>query len=336
MPPILEASHLVKKYGELLAVDDVSFSVEEGEIFGLLGPNGAGKSTTIAMLSGLFRPSAGTARIGGLDVVKDLGRVKQLIGVVPQDLALYPTLTGRENVTFFGELYGLHGKELHQRVDEVLGYVGMVERAKDPVNAYSGGMKRRINLAAGLVNRPRLLFLDEPTVGVDPQSRNHIFESVERLNREQGMAVLYTTHYMEEAERLCARVGIIDRGKLIALDTPRQLIAQLGGGIIRVGVPLQDDCVCQGVASLPAVAAANWAVPGLVPVDGDKRVDASSPGPAALGRPVLKVEAREGSDALVQVINYLNQRGVPILSLEVLEPNLETVFLHLTGKSLRD
>lgn len=336
MPPILEASHLVKKYGELMAVDDVSFSIEEGEIFGLLGPNGAGKSTTIAMLSGLFRPTAGTARIGGLDVVKDLGRVKQLIGVVPQDLALYPTLSGRENVTFFGELYGLHGKELHQRVDEVLGYVGMVERAKDPVNAYSGGMKRRINLAAGLVNRPRLLFLDEPTVGVDPQSRNHIFESVERLNREQGMAVLYTTHYMEEAERLCARVGIIDRGKLIALDTPRQLIARLGGGIIRVGVPLQDDSVCQGVASLPSVAAANWAVPGLIPVDDEKRVDASSPGPAALGRPVLKVEAREGSDALVQVINYLNQRGVPILSLEVLEPNLETVFLHLTGKSLRD
>ena len=139
MPPILEASHLVKKYGELVAVDDVSFSIEEGEIFGLLGPNGAGKSTAIAMLSGLFRPNAGTARIGGLDVVKDLGRVKQLIGVVPQDLALYPTLSGRENVTFFGELYGLHGKELHQRVDEVLGYVGMVERAKDPVNAYSGG-----------------------------------------------------------------------------------------------------------------------------------------------------------------------------------------------------
>ena len=336
MPPLLEASHLVKKYGELAAVDDVSFSIEEGEIFGLLGPNGAGKSTTIAMLSGLFRPSAGAARIGGLDVVKDLGRVKQLIGVVPQDLALYPTLSGRENVTFFGELYGLHGKQLRQRVDEVLGYVGMVERAKDPVNAYSGGMKRRINLAAGLVNRPRLLFLDEPTVGVDPQSRNHIFESVERLNREQGMTVLYTTHYMEEAERLCVRVGIIDRGKLIALDTPRQLISRLGGGIIRVGVPLQDDSVCQGVAALPAVAAATWAAPGMLPADGDARADGSAATSAPLARPVLKVEAREGSDALVQVINYLNQRSVPIQSLEVLEPNLETVFLHLTGKSLRD
>lgn len=336
MPPILEASHLVKKYGEFVAVDDVSFSIEEGEIFGLLGPNGAGKSTTIAMLSGLFRPSAGTARIGGLDLIKDLGRVKQVIGVVPQDLALYPTLSGRENVTFFGELYGLHGKELRQRVDEVLGYVGMVERAKDPVNAYSGGMKRRINLAAGLVNRPRLLFLDEPTVGVDPQSRNHIFESVERLNREQGMTVLYTTHYMEEAERLCARVGIIDRGKLIALDTPRQLIARLGGGIIRVGVPLQDDSVCQGVAALPSVATATWATSTMTTADGDKRADANTATSTLLARPVLKVEAHEGSDALVQVINYLNQRGVPIVSLEVLEPNLETVFLQLTGKSLRD
>ncbi|MBP8292833.1 MAG: ATP-binding cassette domain-containing protein, partial [Caldilineaceae bacterium] len=227
---ILSANHLVKKYGDHTAVNDVSFTIEEGEVFGLLGPNGAGKSTTIAMLSGLFPPTGGDAAIGGCDVVKQLAQVKHLIGVVPQDLALYPTLSGRENVTFFGQLYGLHGKALRERVDEVLGYVGMTERAKDAVKTYSGGMKRRINLAAGLVNHPRLLFLDEPTVGVDPQSRNHIFESVERLNREQGMTLLYTTHYMEEAERLCHRVGIIDRGKLIALDTPRALIGRLGGG----------------------------------------------------------------------------------------------------------
>lgn len=329
MPPILDASHLVKKYGEFVAVDDVSFAIEEGEVFGLLGPNGAGKSTTIAMLSGLFPPSAGTALIGGCDVVKDPARVKQMIGVVPQELAIYPTLTGRENVTFFGELYGLHGKDLRGRVDEVLGYVGMVERARDPVKDYSGGMKRRINLAAGLVNRPRILFLDEPTVGVDPQSRNHIFESVERLNREQGMAILYTTHYMEEAERLCRRVGIIDRGKLIALDTPRRLIDRLGGGIIQVGVAAQDDSLCQAVAALPSVAAAGW----MQPATAERGVDAK---PAPSARPVLKVEAREGTDALVQVINVFSQRGVPILSLEVLEPNLETVFLHLTGKSLRD
>lgn len=329
MPPILQADHLVKKYGEFVAVNDVSFAVEEGEVFGLLGPNGAGKSTTIAMLSGLFPPTEGRAAVAGLDVVKELNAVKQVIGVVPQDLALYPTLTGRENVTFFGELYGLHGKELRARVDEVLGYVGMVERAGDPVKAYSGGMKRRINLAAGLVNRPRILFLDEPTVGVDPQSRNHIFESVERLNREQNMAILYTTHYMEEAERLCHRVGIIGRGKLIALDTPRRLIDQLGGGIIRLGAGVQDETLRQAVADLPSVAAANWASPTAGAVEG------SAPD-ALAGRPVLKVEAREGGDALVQVINLFSQRSTPILSLEVLEPNLETVFLHLTGKSLRD
>lgn len=330
MPPILQANHLVKKYGEFVAVNDVSFTIEEGEVFGLLGPNGAGKSTTIAMLSGLFPPTGGTAQIGGLDVVKDLNRVKHLIGVVPQELAVYPTLSGRENVTFFGELYGLHGKELRARVNEVLGYVGMVERAGDPVNAYSGGMKRRINLAAGLVNRPRILFLDEPTVGVDPQSRNHIFESVERLNREQGMAILYTTHYMEEAERLCHRVGVIDRGKLIALDSPRRLIDRLGGGIIRVGVAAQDETLRQAVAALPAVAAASWALPPAAAVNGEAAPEAPA------GRPVLKVEAREGGEALVQVINLFSQRGAPVLSLEVLEPNLETVFLHLTGKSLRD
>jgi ABC-2 type transport system ATP-binding protein len=225
----------------------------------------------------------------------------------------------------------------------------MVERARDPVKAYSGGMKRRINLAAGLVNRPRILFLDEPTVGVDPQSRNHIFESVERLNRDHGMAILYTTHYMEEAERLCHRVGIVDRGRLIALDTPRRLIDQLGGGIIQVGIAAQDESLRQGVAALPAVAGAAWTLPLLAALDDDGgsgtgggagagTVLGTAPGAGGSdrARPVLKIEAREGSDALVQVINYFNGRATPILSLEVLEPNLETVFLHLTGKSLRD
>jgi ABC-2 type transport system ATP-binding protein len=192
-------------------------------------------------------------------------------------------------------------------------------------------MKRRINLAAGLVNRPRILFLDEPTVGVDPQSRNHIFESVERLNQEQNMAILYTTHYMEEAERLCRRIGIVDRGKLIALDTPRRLIDRLGGGIIQVGVAAHDDGLCQAVAALPAVAGAGWA---LSPAASGELPAAAAASTA--GRHILKIEAREGGDALVRVINLFNQRSTPILSLQVLEPNLETVFLHLTGKSLRD
>jgi ABC-2 type transport system ATP-binding protein len=327
--PILSANHLVKKYGDHTAVNDVSFTIEEGEVFGLLGPNGAGKSTTIAMLSGLFPPTGGDATIGGCDVVKQLAQVKRLIGVVPQDLALYPTLSGRENVSFFGQLYGLHGKALRERVDEVLGYVGMTERAKDAVKTYSGGMKRRINLAAGLVNQPRLLFLDEPTVGVDPQSRNHIFESVERLNREQGMTLLYTTHYMEEAERLCHRVGIIDRGKLIALDTPRNLIARLGGGIIQVGVAAVDERLAAAVAALPAVKAASF-VTQLPEADGDGQPSRRR------GRAILKIEASEGNDALLQVLHYFNEQDVDVLSLDLLEPNLETVFLNLTGKSLRD
>ena len=326
--PILSANHLVKKYGDHTAVNDVSFTIEEGEVFGLLGPNGAGKSTTIAMLSGLFPPTGGDATIGGCDVVKQLAQVKRLIGVVPQDLALYPTLSGRENVSFFGQLYGLHGKALRERVDEVLGYVGMTERAKDAVKTYSGGMKRRINLAAGLVNQPRLLFLDEPTVGVDPQSRNHIFESVERLNREQGMTLLYTTHYMEEAERLCHRVGIIDRGKLIALDTPRNLIARLGGGIIQVGVAAVDERLAAAVAALPAVKAASFVT--------QAGADGVGQPPGEEGRAILKIEASEGNAALLQVLHYFNEQDVDVLSLDLLEPNLETVFLNLTGKSLRD
>ena len=326
---ILSANNLVKKYGDHAAVNDVSFVIEEGEVFGLLGPNGAGKSTTIAMLSGLFPPTSGDATIGDCDVVKQLAQVKRMIGVVPQDLALYPTLSGRENVTFFGQLYGLHGKALRERVDEVLGYVGMLERAKDAIKTYSGGMKRRINLAAGLVNHPRLLFLDEPTVGVDPQSRNHIFESVERLNREQGMTLLYTTHYMEEAERLCHRVGIIDRGKLIALDTPRNRIARLGGGIIQVGVASADETLATAVAALPAVKAA-----GFVASTHDEATGARAT--IEEGRAILKIEASEGNAALLQVLHYFNEQDVDVLSLDLLEPNLETVFLNLTGKSLRD
>jgi ABC-2 type transport system ATP-binding protein len=317
---ILEARDLVKKYGDFTAVNNVSFTIEEGEVFGLLGPNGAGKSTTIAMLSGLFPPTSGGGAIGGLDVVRELAKVKQIIGVAPQDLALYPTLSGRENVRFFGELYGLRGKTLNERVDEVIGYVGMTERANDRVQTYSGGMKRRINLAAGLVNHPRLLFLDEPTVGVDPQSRNHIFESVERLNRERGMSILYTTHYMEEAERLCHRVGIIDRGKLIALDTPRRLIESLGGGIIQLGLAAADERVRAAVESLPAVRSA-----AFVAAEEDTE-----------GKAILKIEASHGNEALLQVLHHCNEANVDILSLDLLEPNLETVFLNLTGKSLRD
>jgi ABC-2 type transport system ATP-binding protein len=328
---IVEAEHLVKKYGERTAVDDVSFAIREGEVFGLLGPNGAGKSTVISMLTGLFPPSSGTARVDGHNVMEEKRAVQRVIGVVPQDLALYPTLTGRENLCFFGEMFGLGGKALQQRVDEVLDHVAMRDRAGDPVSTYSGGMKRRINLAVGLINNPRVLFLDEPTVGVDPQSRNHIFESVERLNRERGMSILYTTHYMEEAERLCDRVGIIDRGKIVALDAPQILIDLLGGGIIQIGLAEADEELRYTVAAQPAVRAADLAP--TLSFNGE-----TGPGvvPAGPVHPILKVETIHANEALLQILPIFNQRDVDILSLEILEPNLETVFLHLTGKSLRD
>ena len=322
MASILQARNLVKKYGANLAVDDVSFEILPGEVFGLLGPNGAGKSTAISMLTGLYPPTSGGATVAGFDVVKQAARVKQVIGVVPQDLALYPTLTARENLRFFGEMFGLGGKTLTQRVNEVLEYVAMTDRADDPVNTYSGGMKRRINLAVGLINRPQILFLDEPTVGVDPQSRNHIFESVERLNREQGMAILYTTHYMEEAERLCHRVGIIDRGKIIALDSPKNLIESLGGGIVQVGLAQIDEDLRIAVAAQPAVKAATFI-----------SVPAVDDSPA---RTMLQVESVHPNAGLLQTIQVFNQQDVDILSVETLDPNLETVFLRLTGKSLRN
>ena len=329
MSVILEAEKLVKKYGENVAVKGISFTMQEGEVFGLLGPNGAGKSTTISMLTCLFPPTEGSIRIYGHDVIKEANQVKRLIGIVPQDLALYPTLNARDNLTFYGQMFGLGGADLKQRVETVLQYVAMTDRAKDAVKTYSGGMKRRINLAVGLIHSPRILFLDEPTVGVDPQSRNHIFESVERLNREQGMSILYTSHYMEEVERLCHRVAIIDRGQLIAQDTPKNLVAMLGGGIIRIGMIKADEKVRQAVEKLSEVKSVAF-MAGVEP-----EADEGAAAPQAR-KTVLKVEARQqANDALVQVIQLFNERNVPILSVETLEPNLETVFLHLTGKSLR-
>ena len=320
---ILEASGLVKKFGENVAVNDVNFTMQEGEVFGLLGPNGAGKSTTISMLTCLYQPNEGEMRIFGHDLVKEAAEVKKVIGVVPQDIALYPTLSARDNLSFFGEMYGLRGRDLKERVETVISYVAMSERAKDPIKTYSGGMKRRINLAAGLIHGPKLLFLDEPTVGVDPQSRNHIFESVERLNQEQGMAILYTTHYMEEAERLCDRVAIIDRGQIIAMDTPKNLIGMLGGGMIYVGLEREDQELQEAVADLSEVRSAAYAPP----LESEGGLSTKT---------VLKVEAQTHANAaLVQLIQLFNQKDTQMLSLETLEPNLESVFLHLTGKSLR-
>jgi ABC-2 type transport system ATP-binding protein len=335
MPPILEADNLVKRYGEVAAVDGVSFEVEEGEVFGLLGPNGAGKTTTISMLTGVLEPTSGTARIGGHDILKEAVAVKRMNGLVPQDLALYPTLSARSNLQFFGRIYGLRGKELRERVDDVLQVVALTERADEPIEKYSGGMKRRINIAAGLVHQPRLLFLDEPTVGVDPQSRNHIFESVLRLNRDRGMSIIYTSHYMEEVELLCNRVAIIDQGKIIALDTIRNLIGMLGGGVIRLGVERVDDELLAAIRALPSVNSAQRVeVPAPAVTAGGEE---AAPTPAVTGQPaLLEIEAKRSQEALIQAVGCLNERDIAFTSVEIFEPNLESVFLHLTGKKLRE
>ena len=310
--PLIRINGLFKKYGERVAVQDLSFSIEEGEIFGLLGPNGAGKTTTLSILSTLLPPDDGEVTISGHDIVREARQVKRLIGSVPQELALYPTLSAWDNLAFFGRIYGLQGLELKGRVTTVLALVGLSDRSADSVQTFSGGMKRRLNIAAGLIHRPRVLFLDEPTVGVDPQSRNFIFEHVKRLNAE-GMTIVYTTHYMEEAERLCDRVAIIDHGRILALDTTKGLIDMLGGGVIYLGLPQE---VLESLLS---------AVRALSHVSMVTQEDCR-----------LKIETSNARLALLELIELCNAHNVSILSLEMLEPNLESVFLHLTGKRLRD
>ena len=335
MPAILEVDNLEKKYGDFAAVKRISFSVEEGEVFGLLGPNGAGKTQTISILTGVIPPTSGTARIAGHDIKTDLDEVKKINGLVPQDLALYPTLSARVNLNFFGRIYGMRGKELKERVEDVLRIVALTDRADQTVDKYSGGMKRRVNIAAGLVHHPKLLFLDEPTVGVDPQSRNHIFESVLRLNRERGMSVVYTSHYMEEVELLCNRVAIIDEGNIIAMDTVKNLIGILGGGMIYVGLEQVDDTLLEQLAQLQGVKEAVL-VPQPVnppPTEGQDPQTETEP---VLSTPVVKIVAENSQQAVINVISFLNEQDRPLTSLEILKPNLESVFLHLTGKKLRE
>jgi ABC-2 type transport system ATP-binding protein len=309
---ILVASDLVKSFGVRTAVADVSFHVAPGETYGLLGPNGAGKTTTIRLVCGLLRADSGTVSIAGHPATTTAVEAKALVGYVPQDVALYPDLTARENLRFFGRLYRLHGRALATRVDEVLDLIGLTDRAKDRVESFSGGMRRRLNIGAGLLHRPTLLVLDEPTVGVDPQSRHAIMESVQSFGAT-GMAVLYTTHYMEEAERLCDRVGIIDQGRLVAEGTRRELVARLGD---------HDRITLTATGPLAALAAACRDLPGVDHAD--------------IADSTVHLVVREGRHLLPAVLDTAERAGATVNSVEVVEPDLEAVFLHLTGTALRE
>jgi ABC-2 type transport system ATP-binding protein len=311
-PLVLEASGLRKSFGDLVAVAGVDVRIATGETYGLLGPNGAGKTTTISMIAGLLSRDAGEVTVDGRPLTTRSVEAKAAIGLVPQELAIYPDLTGRENLAFFGRLYGRSATDLAGRIAEVLDVIGLADRAGDLTKEYSGGMKRRLNIGIGLLHRPKLLILDEPTVGVDPQSRNAILESVEQLAGE-GMAVLYTTHYMEEAERLCDRVGIIDQGEIKAEGTRRELVALVG----------QNDTI-----SLSAGGNLERAAAAARPLDGVRSASAGD------GR--VEVVAADAASLLPGLLAAVAETGVHVSGVEVAEPNLEAVFLHLTGKALRD
>jgi ABC-2 type transport system ATP-binding protein len=308
--PLLDVLDLHKRYGTVVALDGVSFRVEEGEMFGLLGPNGAGKTTLLSILSGLLRPTAGSVRVLDQGLSPSDLDARRAIGIVPQELAVYLELSARENLRFFGELYGLRGPELDRRIDDVLAAVGLAERADGRADGFSGGMKRRLNLGVALMHRPRLLLLDEPTVGVDPQSRNHIFEEVRRLNRE-GVTVVYTSHYMEEVQALCTRVGIIDHGRLVACNTLPNLLRRVRS-VVRCRVQAITPALRERVKELP-----------------DVRVTES-------GGTLLEVECGDVQAVLPRLLAALTESHAELQGLETEEPNLERVFFDLTKTALRD
>ncbi|MDF2661734.1 MAG: transporter related protein [Paenibacillus sp.] len=308
----VQIKDLVKRYGSQVSVDHLNIGIRKGEIFGLLGPNGAGKSTTIKMMCGLLKPDQGDIAVEGISVRTNPLGVKKRIGVVPQDLAIYDDLSARENVLFFAKLYGLRGKELEERVDEALGFVGLLDRQKDKPGAYSGGMKRRLNIACAITHRPSLIIMDEPTVGIDPQSRNHILESVKTLNRN-GSTIIYTTHYMEEVEAISSRIGIMDHGRLIASGTKEELVRQLAH---------EEKLVILTDGAKPS------AIEELREHRQVERVTAE--------QDEITVYLQSSSSYMQDILFILSKHEVRIRTLNRVEPNLETVFLSLTGRTLRD
>ncbi len=311
-PSILIVKDLWKSYGQTDAVQGLNFEISKGVFFGLLGPNGAGKTTTINILSGLIEPTRGSVLIDEFDLFSRPMEAKAKLGLVPQNFALYPTLCARDNLVFFGRIYGLKGRRLEERISCVLDIVELADRANQTVATFSNGMKRRLNIAAGLLHEPEILILDEPTVGVDTQSRNAILESIRSLN-QSGVTVLYTTHYIEEAQRLCDRVAIMDQGKIIALDSPARLIGDLGKGMIRVEFSAGiDDTLLDQMKPI-----------GLVRVVDDQKRR-------------IHIETDHVDQASKEFLELMKRWDGLLKTLDISGPNLETVFIHLTGKNLRD
>jgi len=308
--PAIHVENLKKMYGTFAAVDTISFEIPEGEIFGLLGPNGAGKTTTISMLATLLKPSSGTATVNGHSIVGDEDGVRRSIGIVFQYQSLDEELTAYENMDFHGRLYRIKNPFRQEKIEELLKLVELDGRQNDLVKTFSGGMRRRLEIARGLLHQPKVLFLDEPTLGLDPQTRNHLWEYIERLNQEAGITIILTTHYMEEADRLCDRVAIIDHGRIVALNTPGALKEAIGGDVITIASP---D---------PAAVASNITMSGTLRAE---QYDGS-----------VRINLQHAEQHVMEIVTMLAGKGVPIDSISIHKPTLEDVFLHFTGRSMRE
>ena len=310
-PIMIKVENLIKNYGAVKALQGISFEIKSGEFYGLLGPNGAGKTTTISILSTILVPDEGTVQIAGYDLRKDPEKCKQSIGVVPQEIALYNKLSAFDNLMFWGSLYNVSPAELKIRIDEILALFGLSDRKNDRIDTYSGGMKRRINIASALLHRPKVLFMDEPTVGIDPQSRNLIFEVLEKLHKE-GMTIIYTTHYMEEAERFCDRVGIIDKGIIVAQGTLAEL-RNTGG--IKESIAVTFNDLGESLKN---------------------KLSTTLTGDFQFTDQTLTYYSSQVKQDLGKLVIQCNDSGGEISNIEIQKVNLETVFLSLTGKQLRD
>ncbi|WP_339216579.1 ABC transporter ATP-binding protein [Ornithinibacillus sp. FSL M8-0202] len=310
---MLETIRLSKSFKGKKAVQDVNLYLDNGESVGLIGPNGAGKSTTISMISSLIKPTAGEIKLNGENIINKPEQLRRILGVVPQELALYQELSAYENLKFFGSIYKLKGDDLEKSIQRSLEIVGLEGRQKDLVKTFSGGMKRRVNIAVALLHQPKILILDEPTVGIDPQSRNHILETVRMLNQKNGTTILYTSHYMEEVEQLCDRLYIMDNGEIIATGTKGELLSILSAeDTIKVQLSKMNEVFVEQVKA----------------IEGVRKVEASDVN--------LKVIANKGINLVSELVSLANNHHIKMINFHTETPSLEDVFLHLTGRTLRD